>query len=431
MKNFNFLLFALVISFSLNAQTISRAGAQDSAYILMNGTIHIGNGEVINNGVVVFDKGKIAAVGDAQSVHPNTQGARVIDCTGKQIYPGLIAANTILGLSEIDAVRATLDYYEVGDYNPSVRSMIAYNTDSKVIPTIRSNGVLLAQIAPEGGVISGSSSIMQLDAWNWEDATYQMDDGIHLNWPSYLTFKFQDGHGVLAPNEDYEKQVDAVKEFFREAKAYNEESSHSEMNIKFNAMKGVFDGSKRLYIHADYVKEIMNAVDFVKENNIANPVIVGGQESYKCTDLLKQNNIPVILGRIQSLPSTDDDNVDSWYKAPYLLQQAGVQFCLSFDGAWQQRNLPFDAGEAVAYGLTKEQALTAITSSAAKIMGIDNRTGTIETGKDANIIVSTGDILDMQTSNVIYAFIQGRNVNLDNIQKQLFHTYMKKYGLEK
>ena len=422
------IITTIVIPLTTIAQRIVPAKPQDSITVILGGTVHIGNGQVIENGAVVFDKGKITFVG-ASSNAPSSGNSKVIRGQGKQIYPGIIAPNTDLGLSEIDAARATNDYNEVGNYNPGVRSLIAYNTDSKAIPTIRSNGILLAEVVPQGGIISGASSIMQLDAWNWEDAAYKADDGIHLNWPSFFKFTADDNGGSQTVSEDYEKQVTEVRQYLSQAKSYNEETSHTERNINFAAMKGVTDRSSILFVHCDYVREIINAVHFATDFNLR-IVIVGGRDSYMCTDLLKENNIPVILGNVHQLPASDDVEIEIPYETAALLNKAGVMYCLSIGGFWQQRNLSFMAGTTVVYGVSKEDALRSITSSTAKILGIDNRTGSIEVGKDANIIISEGDVLDMKSSNITEAFIQGRQINLDNSQKELYNIYMKKYGLK-
>ena len=428
-KIFSLLLVTLSLSKGY-AQTIPVAPKQDSIIILMNGIAHLGNGEVIENSAIGFENGKITFVADARTIRLEQSNAKIINIYGKHVYPGLIACNTNLGLSEIEAARATQDAREVGDFNPNIRSIIAYNTDSKVIATVRSNGILLAQVVPQGGIISGSSSIVQLDAWNWEDAQYKTDEGIHLNFPSFYSYHFNEDGGRIGVNEHYADEVQNIRNFFDEAKAYNQTVTHENVNLKFEAMRGLFDGKKKLFIHADGVKEITAAVLFVKSYNM-HFVIVGGSEAWKCTDILVVNHVSVILGRIQSLPGSDDEDYDLPYKTPALLKKAGVDFCLSMDGFWQQRNLPFLAGEAVAYGsMTPEEALMYITSNAARILGIDNKTGTLAEGKDANIIVSDGDILDMKTNNIVYAFIQGRVISLDNKQKDLYEIYKEKYGIK-
>ncbi len=428
MKNFLLALFLLTLCSNSFAQRIAPAPAQQTTVAIVGGTLHIGNGQVIENGTVVFNQGKIIYAGTAAGSPPGPN-VQQINAQGKQVYPGVISPNSQLGLDEIGAARATSDDAETGTYNPAVRSLIAYNTDSKVIPTIRSNGILLAQVVPQGGTISGSSSIMQLDAWNWEDAAYKIDDGIHLNWPSFFAFQFKDNVASTSMSDQYEKQVTDIRQYFSQAKSYNEQSSHKDRNINFEAMKGLFDGSKTLFIHCGYVKEIINAVQFAKDLNLK-MVIVGGRDSYMCTDVLKENNVAVILSDVHSLPAGDDVEVEQSYQTAGLLSKAGVKYCLSVSGYWSNRNLPFAAGTTVAFGVSKEDALKSITSTTAEILNISDRTGTLETGKDANIIVSTGDLLDMKTNNIELAFIQGRQINLDNSQKQLYDIYSKKYGLK-
>ena len=426
---FYFLLFTFYFS---SAQFFPPAPVQDSSILLMNGTAHLGNGTVIQNSVIKLEHGKITLIADATTIKlANDPSTKKINCYGKQIYPGLIATNTDLGLSEIELVRATNDYNEVGDFNSDVRSIIAYNTDSRVIPTVRSNGVLLAQTVPQGGTISGSSSVVQLDAWNWEDAAYKTDEGIHLNWPSWFSFSFdfETGQGGIKQNDDYTKQVNSIREFFTAAKAYGAEATHENKNLKYEAMQNVFTKTANLYIHADELKQILAAVQFIKDFGVRG-VIVGGRDSYLCAKLLSDNSIPVILFRPQSLPAYDDVDYDQPYKTAAELQKAGVLFCITDVSFWQQRNLPFQAGQTVAFGLSKEDALSAITLNAAKILGIDSTCGSLEIGKDATLIISDGDILDMKTSNVTMAFINGRNINLDNAQTQLYEIYKKKYGIK-
>jgi imidazolonepropionase-like amidohydrolase len=402
----------------------------------MNGTAHLGNGQVIENSVVGFKGGKITLVGDAKGVRiDKTAWDTTIDCYGKQIYPGFIAPNSTLGLTDIESVRATNDFDDVGTYNPHVRAQIAYNTDSKIPPTVRTNGVLLAQVTPRGGRISGTSSVMAMDGWNWKDATLKADDGVHLNWPSFYqrSWNEDDGFSAYSENKSYEGQKQELEKFFAEAKAYNENNAGSEKNIRFEAMRGIFNGTQNLYIHADLVKEINEAITFIKKFEIAHAVIVGGADSWKCTDELKQNNIPVMLTRTHSLPLRNDDDVNQPYKTAAELQDAGVLFCLQNSGDMEApgaRNLPFLAGTTVAWGLTKEQAIAALTGNSAKILGIDKMMGTIEEGKDATLFISEGDALDMKTNNVTWAFIQGKKLDLRNEQQQLYHTYEQKYGLK-
>jgi len=434
MKNTLAIFGGLLLSINLvfGQANISPAPAQSNPIVITNALIHVGNGQVISNGYIAFDKGKITAIGAGSA--PAITGADVIDASGKQIYPGFICPITTLGLIEIEeGAKGTVDDSETGDLNPNVRSIIAYNTDSKVIPTVRSNGILLAQPTPDGGVISGESSVVQLDAWNWEDAAYKTDIGIHLTWPIVQTAPRRRMAPAAGPQESpaerTQKAIDAITELFTEAKAYSEIDKPAVTNIRFEAMKGLFNGTKKLFVNADGEREIVQAVDFAKKFGISE-VIVGGGESYLVTDVLRNNNVPVILQETQRLPDRDEDDVYLPYKLPKILQDAGVLYGLTGIGFWRQRNLPFEAGEAVGYGLTKEQAVSMITINNAKILGIDKTTGTLEVGKDANLFISKGDALDMITIDVTTAFIQGRNINLDNLHKQLYRKFSAKYGMK-
>jgi len=437
MKKIFFIINSLLLlAFVAEAQDdVYPSPAQKEVIFITNATIHIGNGQIINNGTIKFNNGKIEEVGTNISV---AAGGIVFDAKGKQVYPGLILPETDLGLKEIgNAVRGSNDYAELGEWNSNIRSVVAYNTDSKIIGTLRSNGVLLANVSPSGSLITGSSSVVQLDAWNWEDAMYKADDAMNFYMPSLLARRGGRFGGLGAgqqPQTDPAKEalnkIEEVRKFLREAKAYMQESSHPETNIKFEATRPLFDKKQKLFIHCDQVKQMLIAVDFVKEFGI-DVVIVGGSDSWQIADLLKQNNIAVILGREHNLPTLEDDDIDQPYKTPAVLQKAGVLFALNDDfEETRYRNLTFNAGTAVAYGLTKEEALQAITLNAAKILGIDDRTGSIEVGKDANIIISEGDILDMRTSIVTDAFIQGRKVSLENKQTQLYERYKYKYGIK-
>lgn len=425
-KLFTFLF--LLSAVAVFAQTPAKP--QQNPIVLLNGTAHIGNGTVIPKSAIGFDKGEITFVTDATD-YVKQLGDEVIDISGKQVYPGFIAPSTTLGLAEVEAVRATLDFNDVGTINPHVRSLISYNTDSKIIPTIRTNGVLIAQVCPRGGLISGTSSVFALDGWNWEDAVYKTDDGIHLNWP----VRYQGGGWWAEPeplkkNENFEKTLAALQKFFADAKAYSEKGQ-TETNIRMEAMKGVFSGEKRLFINVDLAKDIIEAVYFAKQFGVPHLVIVGAKEASLVTDVLKKNNVAVVLDRVHDLPSSPDLDIDLPYKTPKLMQDAGILYCLSYRGDMETaglRNLPFTAGTAAAYGLTKEQALAAITLNTAKILGIDETAGSLEGGKNATLFVSTGDALDMRTNNLELAFIKGKKIDLDNVQKQLFKKFGSKYS---
>lgn len=414
------------------AQQPVPAKKQSKSVLLMNGICHVGNGTVIENSVVGFKDGVITLVGDATVIRIDKSAwDTTINCFGKHVYPGLIAPNSTLGLIEVEAVRATADFNEVGYLNPHVRTQTAYNTDSRVTPTVRTNGVLMAQITPRGGRISGTSSVMNLDGWNWEDATLKADDGVHLNWPAYYSRNWQD-KGQYEKSKAYADRRAELEKFFAEARAYSLTPKPAEKNLRFEAMRGVFNGTQNLYIHADNVKDISEAITFSKKFAIPHMVIVGGSDSWKCTEMLKQNNIPVMLSRVHNLPMREDDDVNQPYKTAGMLQDAGVLFCFENSGdqeASHTRNLPFLAGTAVAWGLNKEAAISAMTLNTAKILGISDRVGTIEEKKDATLFVSEGDVMDMKTNKVSWAFIQGKTIQLVNEQQELYELYNDKYGL--
>ncbi len=412
------------------AQNPAPAGKQLKRILLFGGTAHIGNGKVIEMSAIGLKDGKITFVMDSRGFKPSRDAFdTIIDLTGKHVYPGFIAMGTQIGLNEIELVRATNDFNEAGQLNPSSRTIIAYNTDSKITPTVRSNGILTAQISPQGGLLSGTSSVVSLDAWNWEDAAYKTDEGIWMNWPSMRIIRASWAQPEEEQQIRFEKSIKMLTQFFNDAKAYNDLTMPAIHNQHFESMKGLFSGSKKIYVHASLARDIIAAVNFCKSYNLK-MVLVGGEDSWRVTDILKANDIPVIIVRTQSLSMRDDDDVYASYKLPMLLKNAGIDFAITDDGYWKIRNLPFEAGMAAGYGLSKEDALTSITLAPARILGIDKTTGSLEDGKDATLFVSSGDALDMKTNNVELAYILGKEIDLNNIQKQLYHKYMKKYGFE-
>lgn len=429
MQRIKFTLLFCLIGISLFAQYVPTPGAPQSQPILLQGaTAHLGNGEVIENAYIAFADGKIT-VAESNAVNINFKTHKIIDVSGKHVYPGLIAMNSSLGLTEIGLVRATRDDREVGILNPNVRSIIAYNTDSEVIPTIRSNGVLQAQIVPKGGRISGQSTLVGLDAWNWEDAAVALDEGVHLNWPRlYARTGWWAEPGTVKKNDKYAEQVREIETFFTEAEAYLRRAPSEDKNLKFEAVKGLFDGTKKLYIHTNGVKGIESGVLFAQKHGVQ-PVVVGGRDSWLVTDFLKENNVPVVLNTPHSLPQYEDSDIDQPFKTPALLEAAGVTWCFSHGSYWEQRNLPFVAGQAVGFGLDYEAAIKALTATPAAIAGAKN-TGLIEVGKDATLIICEGDVLDMRTSIVTQAFYQGREVNLNNKHKMLNEKFGTKYKSE-
>ena len=422
----------LLLPVGARAQRPTPAAAQGRSILITGGTVHVGDGRVIDDGAVGFRAGRIDFVGFSYGVKAVYD--TVIKAAGQHIYPGFIGANTTLGLAEIEAVRATVDRMDVGTYEPELRTLVAYAADSKVVPTIRANGVLVAQVVPRGMTISGTSSVVQLDAWDWEDAAVRTDDGIHLNWPAAYDRQgwwAEPGETEQGKKDEHAERIAALRDLFRKAKAYSGHRAPEKVDLRMEAMRGLFDGKRTLYMHANAAREIIEAVQFAKAEGVVRSVIVGGYDAWRVADLLRENKVDVILQRLHSLPMRPEDDIDLPYRLPTLLKERGVRFCLDHAGnmeAMGLRNLPFVAGTAIAYGLSPEDALRAITLDAAVILGIDERLGSLSVGKDATLIVSRGDALDMRGNDLSLAFIQGRRIVLDDHQKQLYRQYTGRYA---
>jgi len=427
------LLLAITFSGTITAQQ-TPAPKQSEAVTIVGATAHLGNGEIIENSLIIFEDGKLTQVMDALTTKMQYRG-KIIQAEGKHVYPGFIAPNSTLGLVEIDAVRATDDEDEIGEMLPHLRSLIAYNAESKVVESMRPNGVLIGQITPRGGTISGTSSIVQFDAWNWEDAVIKEDDGLHINWPnSFTQGKWWEGEERgMKPNKEYHDQVLKLTQFFNNSKAYLA-GDMKEVNLPFKAMEKVFSGDKRVYVHVNGEKEISDVIQFKKDENLKNLIIVGGYDALKVADQLKANNIPVLAQRPHTTPEQDGDDYDYTYKMAKMLVDKGLLVGLESSGQMERmntRNLPFYAGTVASFGMDKEDALKLITSNTAKILGIDDMVGTLERGKDATLFISEGDALDMRTNIITHAFIQGREISLESHQTELYHRYSDKYKDQK
>jgi imidazolonepropionase-like amidohydrolase len=399
--------FALLLSFSSLAQRI----------LLLHGTAHIGNGTVVESAAIGVVNDRIAFVKNSLTqTFNNKDWDTIINCNGQHFYPGLVSANNTLGLTEIDAVRATRDFNDVGDWNPHVRAQVAYNVESNVVETVRTNGVLLVQATPRGGWISGSSAVMKLSGWNWEDATVLADDGIHLNWPYDRTA--------------YQAQKRDIYAFFELAKTYAMAREVQATDLRLEAMKACFKGQKRVYIHAESIQQIVDVIDFAAAFQLPFPVIVGGHDAHLVGAKLRDSKIPVMLSRIHSLPQREDELTYLPYQMPALLKQQGISFCIQNDGDMQPmntRNLPFQAGTTMAYGLSEEEALKAISLSVCQIMGIDKDYGSLEIGKKATFFVSKGPALDMRSNQLTTILVDGNFVSTSNFQEQLYLKYRQKY----
>jgi len=426
MKKHILILLFIGFNCSLFSQQ-TPADSQTQSILIYNAHIHIGNGEVIENGSIGFKNGKIDFVGSKANMD-NYQ--KTINANGKHVYPGFIATNSTLGLAEVDAVRATRDEDEIGDFLPHIRAAIAYDAESKIIESMRPNGVLVAQVTPRGGTISGSSSIMQLDAWNWEDALIQNDEGIHLNWPNpYSRGRWWLGEDPsLKINKNYSTNIKKVSTFFENAQVYSK--NQIPVHLPYQVMSGVFEGNTTLYIHAKDEKQIVDGITYLKKIGLTKIVLVGGNGAVDQLDFLKENNIPVIVSRPHRLPDNEDDDPKAAFKIASQLVNSGLLVSIDVSGSMERmntRNLPFYAGSFAAYGLDKEEALQLITLNSAKILGINDKLGSLEVGKHATLFLSKGDALDMRTNIIEHAFISGRELSLETHQTELWKRYSKKF----
>lgn len=427
--NFRTLLCAaLSLTFPLSQAIVPKPAEEQSEPIVITGAvIHVGDGTVINDGVLAFDDGVITYVG-SDANRPDFFSHQLIDVQGAHIYPGFVLPNSTLGLSEIANLRATNDVVEEGDINASVRSAIAYNTDSELIPTFRFNGILTAQIAPQGGLISGQSSVMNLDGWNWEDALLAEDSAMHMHWPSRTRRERNEitGQFETVDNEDYAHQTQLLHALFQNARSYNGEP----FNLNLQAMAPLFTGETKLFIHANDARTIVSSVQFASSYGVQDMVLVGGRDAMKVKDLLLSESVAVVYESVHSLPAREWYDVDEPYRVPFQLHEAGLLVGIGGGETAldSQRNLPFFAGTAAGYGLDRETALSMVTKHNAEILGVDELVGTLEVGKNATFFVSLGDALDMRTSQVQEAFVQGRLIDLFGTQQELYQRYYERYS---
>lgn len=407
------------------------APAQPHPILITDVTLHPVSSEVIKNGQILFEYGIIITLGKDVGLLPDN--TETISLPGKHVYPGFVAANTTMGLVEIQAIRATLDVNETGDFNPNIRAEVSYNPDSELIPVARSNGITVAHTIPKGGLISGSSAAMLMDGWTTEDVTLKAPVGMHLNWPA---MDVGTGEKRKEREKKRDKKLEEIELFFREARAYLRAKEAAEtanrpmdIDLRWEAMIPVLKGELPMIIHANRVRQIETAVHWTRQQNIR-MILADGRDSWRVTDLLKKYEIPVILASVHSLPARRWEDYDTPYTTPLKLHQASVQYCIAmsrgFFVAAHIRNLPYHAATAAAYGLPKEEALKSITLYPAEILGIADRVGSLEPGKDATLIITNGDPLEI-TTQVEIEFIQGRKIDLSDRQKMLYAKYQEKY----
>ena len=413
--------FSLLLFGWASAQRPVPAPKQSQPIAITNATIHTATGNVIQNGSIVFDNGKI--VGLNSTIPTN---AKVINASGKHVYPGFILLNNSLGLVEIAATNATLDTRESNPFVPEVRTMIAFNSDSHVIPTVRTNGVLLAQPVLEGGVLRGTSSIMRLDAWNYEDAVAAKDNVLHLSWPQAR--KIPDERRNKEFEEARLRNIAEVKSLFARAKSYQPKSGIKD--FKLEAIAPVFSGEKVLFVDVATPNDVLQIIKFSNDYGVKKTVLIGDSRLIPVLDEIKKSGFPLVVTNPHSLPPTNSSSPRVQYEFAKMVADKGILHGLDYSARKDfsdSRNLPFLAGTTAAYGLDKEKALQSITLNVAKMLNIDKDFGSLEVGKSATLFISDGDALDQLTNQVSHAFIDGREINLENHQKELYRRYKEKY----
>lgn len=429
-------LFILLFIFStIFANDQIPGSIQRRPILLKGGILHTISGEVLKGYDLLFANGKIVRIDQEILPSPETE---VIDIYDIHVTPGFIVPVSQLGLVEIGQVKQSRDFAEIGDINPNVRANVSYNPDSEVIPVTRSNGVLMANVNPASGRISGQSSLMMLDGWTWEDATLQHPTALHVNWPNMRIRKGKTPKDTeKKQREKIQKNIQALDDFIIEAKAYDKRISVKLMNanekqvidIRLASMKPFIRGTKPFFIHANEVRQMEAAIRWGNKHDLK-IVIVGGRDAWRITDMLIQYNIPVVLQNVLSTPMRRFEPIHLPYKTPKLLADQGVRFCIASETGYPHngniRNLPYEAAMAVRHGLDMEDGLRAITLSTAEILGVEEKVGSLDHGKDATFFLSDGNPLDI-TSTVVKAFIQGREVDLGDRHKSLYEKYKEKY----
>lgn len=405
---------------------VASASAGGGLTALVGATIHPVSGPTIEDGVLVMRDGQIAAVGPRESLPSE---ATVIDVAGQHIYPSLIAAYTQLGLVEVGAVRATLDKDEAGSINPNATAHKAFNPDSELLRVTRSNGILLAVSAPTGERIPGCSSLMQLDGWTREHMLVEPHVGMHLNWPRAKRPGHDHDHDDHEEDDEPTDEIAELEALFDRAEAYAaERAAHPDglpIDLRLEALGPVLGGELPLIVTADSQPVIEAAVAFCERRGVR-MILHGGYDAPRCAAMLKAAGVPVIVRGVYRLPRRRHEPYDHGYTLPARLHQAGVDFCLAGssgrDESWNARNLPYHAATAVGFGLPAEVALRSITLDAARVLGVEDRVGSLEAGKHATLIVTDGDPLVTET-HVLRAFVQGAEIDLIDRQKRLFRRF--------
>ena len=404
------------------------APPQQQPIALVNATVHPVSSEPIEKASIVFDRGKIVDIGTDVEIPSN---AMEVDLRGKHVFPGLIESHSQLGLTEIRSVGVTNDYVERGDINPNVRAEVAINPESEHIPVARANGIALAVATPSGGLIAGRSALIMTDGWTWKEMTLKASLSMMINWPR-MRMAGEDDEASKKQQERARKQIETLDKAIEDARAYmiataskKTDDNFPKTDIRWEAMIPVLRDDIPVWIRANSLLEIESAVSWTDKHNLK-AVLVGGIEAQHYAGLLKQKDIPVITTSVLRLPRRRDADFDEPFTVPLRLYRAGVKFCIACGGASNIRNLPYHAAKAAAYGLPKDEALKAITLYPAEIMGVADRVGSLEKGKDATLIVTDGDPLEI-TTHVEQLYIQGRRIDLNNKHRRLYDKYRRRY----
>ncbi len=410
--------------------SVPLAGAAQSTYAIRGGAVHTLAGDVIENGTVVMVDGRITAVGADVQV---PSGAMVVDASGLHVYPGMFDAMTNLGLTEIGQVDVTNDFREIGEYNPHLVAATAVHPASEHIPVARANGVTHALTAPQGrsGGLAGQGTLINLDGWTIEEMTVKQSVGMVLTWPTIQTREFDFNtfsvreRSFREAQEEYQEELRSLKEWFESArhqvKAQAAAGARVERDLKLEAIGRAMAGELPVIITVNEERDIRNAIEFAEEQGL-DFVIAGAEEAWKIADWLAEKNVRLILGATQSMPSGPDGSYDEAYANPGKVHQAGVKFAIATFSSSDVRTLPYEAAQAVAFGLPHDEALRAITLYPAEIFGVADLVGTIEPGKIGNVIVTDGDPLEIQTQ-IHHLFIDGVPVTLDNKHLRLYEKY--------
>lgn len=415
-------------------------GAEDNSVLIRNVTVHPVTGPDIRNGSVLVIDGKIAEVGTALAAK---DGARVVDGHGLQLYPGLINAATNVGLEEIGAEQETVDLDEIGTFNPELRAEIAFNPSSEHIDVTRAGGITTVVSLPSAGrgfrgggsVITGQGALMHLEGWTWEDMAVKPSAVMDVLFPQiqnvprqFATLLGMPVRGYSEEERQYENRLREMSEFFEQARAYKRakaaRGADFHTDVRLEAMIPVIDGKLPLFVRAERERMIKDAIEFADKEKVK-IIIADPRELGSAGPLLKAHNIPVVLGETFQLPMRDDDPYDAPYTLPNDFYKAGVKICFGTFDVEFARNVPFQAAQAVAFGLPREEALKGLTINSAEILGVGSELGSIEKGKVADLILTDGDPMEAKT-NIKQMFIAGREVSLESRHTREYEKWIKR-----